>query len=620
MLTFRQKEILRILYQSGQTIAIRELALALKVSVRTIRYDLNDLSYTLKSQNLRISIVPSVGVSIEDTTDKRWLEVFDLDSVYDNQTRAITLVVHLLLYPKIQVFKMAERFQVSRQTISRDLSDLSQLGLIKAEDLVRTTHGALLNISELHRRDLFSKLIQNIELLKIASDEVGKCFSSIDEKVKSWIALVETNYGAEFESDSKKYLQAMTCFVSLRMLQQADKQTKVSSFLHSELFDLQWDSDGCLRVERAMLTSRLTRGSLPVQSSPDFVEELIDILIRTLHLPIEPSDPAYQSLRLHLLAATNRSKFNQQIDNPLKDDVRLSYSILFEAISAVLKEFEDKHYLSFSENEVAFIVMHIGAIFQSQSHLQSNIAVAVVCQHGAATSNLLHSRLKLLMPNQNLLGPYSVSEYDAIKNSLNFDLVISTIHLDGRDVLVVSPLLSTKDIELIERKLWNLLYQKQCDLLIKNFKVSHQNKIYMHQLVKERHIQIKKPFDHWQKAIECAAKPLLEDGVILPRYVTKMIWAVESLGPYMVILPKIAFVHAGTQDGVIRNGISCLRMSSPISFGNQKATDVQVIFVIASRVKEDMGLLKLVRIIENHDNYDLLLKTDDIKTILALEG
>jgi mannitol operon transcriptional antiterminator len=620
MLTLRQKDILRILYQSNQTITIRELAIALKVSIRTIRYDLKDLSYTLKSLNCRLSIVPSAGVSLEDASNKKWLDVFESDTHYDNQTRAITIVVQLLLYPKIQVKRMADRFQVSRQTITRDLNELSQSGLIKAEDLKRTTHGVMLTISEKQQRDLFCKSIQNSEFLQIALSEVETSLALSDEKIKSWIEHVEMSYGAEFESESKKVLHVIAGFISIRMLYQADKDIKVSGFLHSEMFDLLWDSDGCLRVERAMLTSRLTRGSLPVQTSPDLVEELIDNLIITLRLPIEAHDPAYQSLRLHLLAATNRSKFNQQIDNPLKDDVRLSYSILFEAISAVLKEFEDKHDISFSENEVAFIVMHIGAIFQSQSHLQSNITVAVVCQHGAATSNLLHSRLKLLMPNQNLLGPYSVGEFDTIKNSLNFDLIISTIHLEDRDVLVVSPLLSTKDIELIERKLWNLLYQKQCDLLIKNFRVSHQDKIYMHQLLKERHIQMKKPFDHWQKAIECAAKPLLEDGVILPRYTTKMIWAVESLGPYMVILPKIAFVHAGTQDGVVKNGISCLRMSSPIAFGNQKATDVQVIFVIASKAKEDMGLLKLVRIIENHDNYDLLLNTDDIKTILALEG
>ena len=114
----------------------------------------------------------------------------------------------------------------------------------------------------------------------------------------------------------------------------------------------------------------------------------------------------------------------------------------------------------------------------------------------------------------------------------------------------------------------------------------------MQQLIKQKHVQLSDRFDDWQKAIEFAAKPLLDDGVIQQRYITKMIWAVESLGPYMVILPKIAFVHAGNEDGVIRNGISCLRLAQPLSFGTQKATEVQVIFVIASKAKEDMGLLK----------------------------
>lgn len=137
-------------------------------------------------------------------------------------------------------------------------------------------------------------------------------------------------------------------------------------------------------------------------------------------------------------------------------------------------------------------------------------------------------------------------------------------------------------------------------------------------MIKRNHFQFATKFNRWEDAIEYAAKPLIDDRVILEQYITKMIWAVESLGPYMVILPKIAFVHAGNQDGVLRNGISCLRMSKPILFGNQKATEVQVIFVIASKEKEDMGLLKLVRIIENHDNYQTLLNTNDIEAIMAL--
>ena len=620
MLTLRQKEILRILIQSAQTVSIRELALAIQVSNRTVRYDLKDLSYALKQMKLSISVIPSKGVSIENPTNPAWHEILDQNVETGSHVRSMTLMLNLLLFPKISINKMSERFHVSRQTITRDISNLITTNLSDHNDINRSTHGISLNQNVEQQRNMYCKLMQKTDYIQIALTEIEKHFHEVNNKVTHWIEHVELSYGAEFEVMSKKYLRAIANYLSIKMTELNSVDVVLSGFLHSDEFDLYWDKDGINRIEKAIMSSRLTKGTLPVETSPDFVEELIVKLVMTLRLPIQPTDEAYQSLKLHLLAATHRSKLNQQVENPLKDDVRLSYSILYEAIIEVLKEFEEKHDISFSENEVAFIVMHVGAIFQSQSHLHSNINVAVVCQHGAATSNLLHSRLKLLMPNQNLLGPYSVSEFQAHRNSTSFDLIISTIGLVEANALVVNPLLSGKDIEMIERRLWNLLYQKQCDLLIKNFTVTQQKSITIHELIKMKHIQLADRFDDWQKAIEFAAKPLLDDGVIQPRYITKMIWAVESLGPYMVILPKIAFVHAGNEDGVIRNGISCLRMARPLSFGSQKATDVQVIFVIASKAKEDMGLLKLVRIIENMDNYDRLINANDIKAILALEG
>ncbi|MDP3304695.1 MAG: PTS sugar transporter subunit IIA [Erysipelotrichaceae bacterium] len=620
MLTHRQKEILRILIKSAQMVSIRELALAVQVSNRTIRYDLKDLSYALKPLNLNVSIVPSRGVSLENPSNPAWHKILDQSIEIGSQVRSMTLMLSLLLYPKISINAMSERFQVSRQTITRDISNLITTDLLDHNDINRSTHGISLNQNVEQQRNMYCKLMQKTDYIQIALTEIEKHFHEVNNKVSHWIEHVELSYGAEFEVMSKKYLRSVANYLSIKIVEINSVDGVLSSFLHSDEFGLYWDKDGIKRIEKAIMSSRLTKGTLPVETSPDFVEELIVKLVKTLRLPIQPTDDAYQSLKLHLLAATHRSKHNQQVDNPLKDDVRLSYSILYEAVFAVLKEFEEKHDLSFSENEVAFIVMHVASTIQSQSHLQSNINVAVVCQHGAATSNLLHSRLKLLMPNQNLLGPFSVSEFHKHRNITSFDLIISTIGLVDANVLVVNPLLSGKDIEMIERRLWNLLYQKQCDLLIKNFTVSHQKLIAMQELIKEKHIQLSDRFDDWQKAIEFAAKPLLDDGIIQQRYITKMIWAVESLGPYMVILPKIAFVHAGNEDGVIRNGISCLRMAQPLSFGSQKATDVQVIFVIASKAKEDMGLLRLVRIIENMDNYDRLINANDIKAILALEG
>ena len=153
MLTLRQKEILRILFQSAQTVSIRDLALAIQVSNRTIRYDLKDLSYALKPLNLNISVVPSKGVSIEDSSNPAWRQALDQNVEFGSQVRSMTLMLRLLIYPKISIKAMAEKFQVSRQTISRDINDLIISGLLDDEVVNRSTHGIALHFDEKLRRD-----------------------------------------------------------------------------------------------------------------------------------------------------------------------------------------------------------------------------------------------------------------------------------------------------------------------------------------------------------------------------------------------------------------------------------------------------------------------------------
>ena len=146
MLTLRQKEILRILIQSSQTVSIRELALAVQVSKRTIRYDLEDLSYALKQMKLSISVIPSKGVNIENPSNPAWHEILDQNVETSSHTRSMTLMLNLFLFPKISISAMSKRFQVSRQTITRDLNDLIITGLLVDEAINRTTHGITLNL------------------------------------------------------------------------------------------------------------------------------------------------------------------------------------------------------------------------------------------------------------------------------------------------------------------------------------------------------------------------------------------------------------------------------------------------------------------------------------------
>ena len=110
-------------------------------------------------------------------------------------------------------------------------------------------------------------------------------------------------------------------------------------------------------------------------------------------------------------------------------------------------------------------------------------------------------------------------------------------------------------------------------------------------------------FDSWELAIKQASEPLLEKNIIKESYVEAMINSVYKNGPYMIIMPHIALAHARPEDGVNENGISFLKLKTPVIFPQEN--DVDIIIVLAA--KEDEGHLELMA-----ELADLLV--DDEKT------
>lgn len=97
-------------------------------------------------------------------------------------------------------------------------------------------------------------------------------------------------------------------------------------------------------------------------------------------------------------------------------------------------------------------------------------------------------------------------------------------------------------------------------------------------------------FDSWELAIKQASEPLLEKNIIKESYVEAMINSVYKNGPYMIIMPHIALAHARPEDGVNKNGISFLKLKTPVIFPQEN--DVDIIIVLAA--KEDEGHLELM--------------------------
>ncbi|MBS3971782.1 MAG: PTS sugar transporter subunit IIA [Erysipelotrichia bacterium] len=620
MLTQRQSDILNYLWHQHQPSRVDDLARIFKVSNKTMRMEIQTITSLASSLKCHVIKKPSVGIMLQDKHSDGWQQLIHSISYVDQNTRQHILFLKALTQSKVSVQQCAQSLQVSRQTLTRDLKQLkSTYGLLE-EEFTQTTHGFKLSCSETLLRDRLTKSWAMNIPIHVSTEFLKHSFPEVMKQMSSWLMEFQTMHDFEFETNSQQLLLNTMVILSKRSsLSSIESNTPLSLLETNKPPDL--DHDAIARLEQLMTSSRLSKGTLESRKDhEDLAHELLSELCHSLNIQCDENDPQIQSLFMHLKATCQRLKHQSWIENPMLEDVRVSFSLIYDLAQQCLMNFETKHHLSFNDHEISYIVMHLGVLMQSTGLVDAHLKVAIVCPHGSATSRLLLNRIQNILPHHQLYGPYSISEFNTMKSTTPFDVIITTVSLGLEGEIVVNPILSLSDQDRIEKLIWNETYQKQCERILHTYRVNQQEHLSLSMMIQPHHIQLIKQPLSWRQAIHKAAEPLLEEGRIKPSYIEKMIWAVDHLGPYMVILPYIAFVHAAPDDGVIKNGISCLRLKDTISFGDKKSVDVKVIFVIASKAKEDMGLVKLIRLCEHNQNMHTLLHSNSIQDILSMKG
>ncbi len=96
-------------------------------------------------------------------------------------------------------------------------------------------------------------------------------------------------------------------------------------------------------------------------------------------------------------------------------------------------------------------------------------------------------------------------------------------------------------------------------------------------------------FDSWKDAVLYAGRLLEEAGYITGQYTQDMVSLIESLGPYIVVMPGVALAHARPEGHVMKNSIAIVTLKDGLNFGHEMNDPVRVIFAIAA-VNDDEHL------------------------------
>ena len=126
------------------------------------------------------------------------------------------------------------------------------------------------------------------------------------------------------------------------------------------------------------------------------------------------------------------------------------------------------------------------------------------------------------------------------------------------------------------------------------------------ELIKNK-IDIVDSVNDWEDAIRKGAQLLLENKCIEPRYVDCIIKNIKESGPYVVLGDGMAMSHARPEDGVLKEGITLLKIKNGVDFDENNK--IFLLFTLAA---------------ENNDNHqnlleeiaDLLNESEKIKRIM----
>lgn len=117
----------------------------------------------------------------------------------------------------------------------------------------------------------------------------------------------------------------------------------------------------------------------------------------------------------------------------------------------------------------------------------------------------------------------------------------------------------------------------------------------------------------WQDAVGLAGEVLASVGATTAGYGGRMVRVIETFGPYVVVAPGIALVHARPESDVQQNAAAVLTFPDGVAFGHPENDPVRVVVALAvTRPEEHIKIIAvLARLLDREGAVEWFLSATD---------
>ena len=452
----------------NETLPQEELAQRLSVSTRTVRADITALNALLMHYGAQFVLTRGSGyqLKIDDLTRYQTLEESAPKAQHIPRTaqdRVHFLLVRFLTSAfSIKLEDLADAWFVSRATLQSDMVDVREhFQRYQLTLETRPRHGMKLFGSEVSIRacltDLLWELSQQGPLNPLIREEAFD--SSVPTLLEGTLQEMLTRHHVRLTDAGERFI-CLYGAVAVRRIRDGYPLADFSAEdVAQNVRDVARDFANTLQqlagkgfslAEEEWLCVHLAARQVqdvdPETISADDDEALVNYILSYINQQYNYNllDDAqlHADLLTHIKTMITRVRYQIMIPNPLLDNIKQHYPMAWDMTLAAVSSWGKYTPYAISENEIGFLVLHIGVGLERHYNIgyQRQPQVLLVCDAGNAMVRMIEAILQRKYPQVEIGATLSQREYEQ-RATVAEDFVISTVRISEKDkpVITIAP-------------------------------------------------------------------------------------------------------------------------------------------------------------------------------------
>ncbi|MBX8653205.1 PRD domain-containing protein [Klebsiella michiganensis] len=449
----------------NETLPQEELAQRLSVSTRTVRADITALNALLLHYGAQFILTRGSGYQlvIHDPTRYQTLEESAPKAQHIPRTAAdrihFLLVRFLTSAFSIKLEDLADTWFVSRATLQGDMVDVRERFQRYQLTLeTRPRHGMKLFGSEVSIRACLTDLLWELSQQGPLNPLIGE--EAFDASVPTLLAGVLqetlTRHHVRLTDAGERFI----CLYGAVAVRRVSEGYPLADFSAEDVG--QNVRDAARELANTMqqlagkllapaeeewlcvhLAARQVQDVDPGTISADDDEALVNYILRYINQQYNYNllDDAqlHADLLTHIKTMITRVRYQIMIPNPLLENIKQHYPMAWDMTLAAVSSWGKYTPYAISENEIGFLVLHIGVGLERHYNIgyQRQPQVLLVCDTSNAMVRMIEAILQRKYPQLEITATLSQREYEQ-REEIAEDFVISTVRISEKEKPVVT--------------------------------------------------------------------------------------------------------------------------------------------------------------------------------------